>query len=166
MKFFLATVAAALASLTLAADPVADAVVNVADDEPTFIETVGTLTRFPPPPPPTRTSTTTSSSTTFIITITTLPITTAPPVKPTSAPLPCPTVTLTTRPSGCEPIRCPIPGCTYDRDMVVPCGCTMKTLLWVEGCQTACPEGCATRTNTLTQLCGTATPALAEPTVV
>ncbi|KAH8158974.1 hypothetical protein CIB48_g9272 [Xylaria polymorpha] len=52
MKFF-ATVVAALASLALA-DPVANDVVDVADVEPTFVESVGTLTRFPPPPPPTR----------------------------------------------------------------------------------------------------------------
>ncbi|KAI0487353.1 hypothetical protein F4859DRAFT_509921 [Xylaria cf. heliscus] len=155
MKFFLATITAALASLALAVDPVADAVadaiVNAGDAEPTVITSVGTLTRWPPPPPPTRTSTTTSSST-FIITVTTLP-----PGKPTVIPRPCPTVTLTTRPSGCEPIRCPIPGCTYEQDMIIPCGCDVKTLLWVEGCQTACPVGCATRTNTLSQLCGTAT---------
>ncbi|KAI0458456.1 hypothetical protein F5B21DRAFT_500354 [Xylaria acuta] len=166
MKFFLATVAAALASLTLAAaNPIADVVVDAADVEPTVTTSVGQLpTRQPPPPPPpppTRTTSSTTTSSTIITTITTLP-----PGKPTVTPRPCPTVTLTTRPSGCQPIRCPIPGCTYDQDMIIPCGCAVKTLLWVEGCQTACPEGCATRTNTLSQLCGTATPVLAEPSAV
>ncbi|KAI0447216.1 hypothetical protein F4803DRAFT_359168 [Xylaria telfairii] len=156
MKFCLATVVAALASLALA-NPIANDVVDAADVEPTFVESVGTLTRFPPPPPPTRTSTTT----TFIITVTTLP-----PGKPTVIPRPCPTVTLTTRPSNCSPIRCPIPGCTYEQDMIIPCGCDVKTLLWVEGCQTSCPQGCATSTNTLSQLCATATPVLAEPSGV
>ncbi|KAI0400082.1 hypothetical protein F4802DRAFT_602401 [Xylaria palmicola] len=152
MKFSLVTFAAALAGLTLAADPAGD--VNI--DAP-FIETIiTTLTRRPPPPPPTRTSTSSS----VITTVTTLP-TTLPPGKPTVIPRPCPTVTLTTRPSGCQPIRCPIPGCTYEEDMIVPCGCQPRTLLWVEGCQTACPEGCATRTNTLSQLC--AATATAEP---
>ncbi|KAI3327189.1 hypothetical protein HD806DRAFT_385590 [Xylariaceae sp. AK1471] len=109
----------------------------------------------PPPPPPTTTTTTTSS---FIITITTLP-----PGKPTTTARPCPTVTVTTRPGGCQPIRCPIPGCTYEEDMIVPCGCAPRTLLSVDGCQTACPTGCATRTNTFSQLCVTPTPLPAQP---
>ncbi|KAI1361220.1 hypothetical protein F5Y08DRAFT_348106 [Xylaria arbuscula] len=153
MKFFLATLTVALASFALAADPVADAVVDSAVDidaaNPTFW-------------PPSRTTTTTPS---FTITVTQLPTTTSAPGKPPVPPLSCPTVTLTTRPSNCSPIRCPIPGCTYEQDMVIPCGCAVRTLLWVEGCQTACPEGCATRTTTLSQLCATST-GLAVPTAV
>ncbi|KAI8627021.1 hypothetical protein F5Y19DRAFT_487304 [Xylariaceae sp. FL1651] len=115
-------------------------------------------TRWPPPPPTsTPSSTSSSTSTPFIITVTTLP------GKPTVTPTPCPTVTFTTRPSDCDPIRCPIPDCTFERDLVVPCGCDIKTLLSVDGCQTACPTGCATRTTTLSQLCVTATPVPAHP---
>ncbi|KAI0875276.1 hypothetical protein GGS24DRAFT_489420 [Hypoxylon argillaceum] len=153
MKFFLITFAAALASLTLAADPVAEPVIDSvadADAEPTAATVVTTLPYWPPPRP---TRTATSSSSSFIISITTLPA----PGKPTVIPRPCPTINLTTRPSNCQPIRCPIPGCTYEEDMIIPCGCAPRTLLWVEGCQTACPQGCATSTNTLSQLCATAT---------
>ncbi|KAI1420727.1 hypothetical protein F5Y12DRAFT_719249 [Xylaria sp. FL1777] len=157
MKFFLVTFTAALASLTLA-DPAVDPAV-----EPVAERDAPQLTFWPPPPPPASTST---SSPGFIITTlpTTLP--TSAPGKPTVTPVACPTVTLTTRPAGCQPIRCPIPGCTYEQDMVIPCGCDVRTLLWVEGCQTACPEGCATRTSTLSQLCATATPSLALPSIV
>ncbi|KAI0017890.1 hypothetical protein F4780DRAFT_781884 [Xylariomycetidae sp. FL0641] len=98
-----------------------------------------------------------STTTTFIISVTELP---GPPHHPTPPPRPCPTVTQTMRPSNCEPVRCPIPGCTQELDMFVPCGCAVQTALFVDGCQKACPAGCATRTNTLSQLCeATAAPA-------
>ncbi|GAW26709.1 hypothetical protein SAMD00023353_4400710 [Rosellinia necatrix] len=152
-----------LEDFTVSASPVAEPMAEDAApaiSSPTFAESVATLTRWPPPPPPTRTSTSSSS---FIITVTVLPPG-KPTVTPVPPPRPCPTVTVTTRPSGCQPIRCPIPGCTYEQDMIVPCGCAVRTLLWVEGCQTACPAGCATRTNTLSQLCATATGVPALPT--
>ncbi|KAI0140521.1 hypothetical protein GGR57DRAFT_520753 [Xylariaceae sp. FL1272] len=114
-----------------------------------------TPTPTPTPPTPTSTSTSTSTSVTWIITTV--------PGKPTVTPKPCPTVTLTTRPAGCDPIRCPIPSCTEEREMDVPCGCDIKTLLAVEGCQTACSTGCATRTVTSSALCATATPHTALP---
>ncbi|KAI8957404.1 hypothetical protein F5Y11DRAFT_352590 [Daldinia sp. FL1419] len=107
---------------------------------------------------PTRTVTSLSSSTTtsFIISITTLP---GQPT-PTTLPAVCPTVTHTTRPSNCEPLQCPVPGCTFQQDLVVPCGCAgVKTALFVDGCQTACPEGCMTRLRTLTAACATQTAA-------
>ncbi|KAF2970501.1 hypothetical protein GQX73_g3042 [Xylaria multiplex] len=172
MKFFLVSFMAALASLTLAADPAVDPVAEPATDSagepagtdltwwpPRVTTSITTISR--PSSRPTSASTSTSSSSGFIITVTTLP-----PGKPTVTPIACPTVTLTTRPANCQPIRCPIPGCTYEQDMMIPCGCVPRTLLWVEGCQTACPEGCATRTNTLTQLCATASPGQAVPTAV
>ncbi|KAI1299725.1 hypothetical protein F5Y03DRAFT_365426 [Xylaria venustula] len=136
MKSILVTFVTALASFALA-DPVADA------DSLESTQWHRSSTTTTPP---------------FIVT--TLP-TTLPTSVPTWPPLACPTVTITTRPAGCQPIRCPIPGCTYEQDMVIPCGCDVKTLLWVEGCQTACPEGCATKTSTLTELCATAVPTLA-----
>ncbi|KAI1276386.1 hypothetical protein F5Y07DRAFT_399381 [Xylaria sp. FL0933] len=160
MKFFLVTLTAALASLTLAepvADPAADPVANPDSPE--------TAHWPPPPPPPVSTSTSTPG---WIITTLPPPTTTTAPGKPTVTPTPvvCPTVTITTRPAGCQPIRCPIPGCTQEEDMIVPCNCSIRTLLWVEGCQTECPAGCATRTSTLSQLCHTATATLATPSVV
>ncbi|KAI5921767.1 hypothetical protein F4810DRAFT_321805 [Camillea tinctor] len=101
-------------------------------------------------PPPYATPRSTSTSTTFIISITTLP---GPPPTSTTALAACPTVTLTTRPGGCSAIRCPIPTCTWEQALDVPCGCEVRTALYVDGCMTACPEGCATRVNTVTQLC-------------
>ncbi|KAK6956417.1 hypothetical protein Daesc_001694 [Daldinia eschscholtzii] len=105
---------------------------------------------------PTRTVSSLSSSTTttFIISITTLP------GQPSTTPIPvaCPTVTHTTRPSNCEPLQCPVPGCTFQKELVVPCGCAgVKTALFVDGCQTACPGGCITRLRTVTALCATQT---------
>ncbi|KAI1417200.1 hypothetical protein F5Y13DRAFT_202719 [Hypoxylon sp. FL1857] len=108
-----------------------------------------------PTPTPTLSSldTATSTTTSFIISITTLPG--HPP-----APSACPTVTHTTRPSECTPILCPVPGCTIQKELIVPCGCSgVKTALFVDGCQTACPEGCMTRLRTLTAACATQTPA-------
>ncbi|KAI1771680.1 hypothetical protein F4818DRAFT_200286 [Hypoxylon cercidicola] len=110
------------------------------------------------PPHPTTTvassssSAVTSSSFTFIIT-------TLPP-KPTSssAIAACPTVTHTTRPADCSPMQCPVPGCTWQQELLIPCGCAgVKTALFVDGCQTACPEGCITRLRTVTAACATAT---------
>jgi hypothetical protein len=31
----------------------------------------------------------------------------------------------------------------------IPCNCTPKTLLFVQGCQTECSTGCLTRTETI-----------------
>ncbi|KAI0172438.1 hypothetical protein GGR52DRAFT_407027 [Hypoxylon sp. FL1284] len=114
------------------------------------------------PPVPTKTVTQTvtevpetSTSTSFTFIITTIP-------TPTSSSLvaACPTVTHTTRPADCAPMQCPIPGCTWQQDLFVPCGCKgVKTALFIDGCQTACPEGCMTRLNTVTGLCASATPA-------
>ncbi|KAI0012049.1 hypothetical protein F4779DRAFT_122586 [Xylariaceae sp. FL0662B] len=108
----------------------------------------------PPHPTPTSISSSSSSSTstTFIISITTLP------GHPTTTAA-CPTVTQTTRPSGCDPVRCPVPECTLDQELFVPCGCGIQTALFVDGCQTACPSGCITRTTTLSAVCATETPA-------
>ncbi|KAI1378930.1 hypothetical protein F4677DRAFT_353153 [Hypoxylon crocopeplum] len=109
------------------------------------------------PPHPTSSSVvvpSTTSSFTFIIT-------TLPGHSTTSsAALACPTVTHTTRPSGCDPMLCPVPGCTFQQDLIVPCGCAgVKTALFVDGCQTACPTGCITRLSTISAVCATATPA-------
>ncbi|KAI1803787.1 hypothetical protein F4811DRAFT_562312 [Daldinia bambusicola] len=114
---------------------------------------------YNPPHLPTRTvisSLSSSTTTTFIISITTLPV---QPTPPTPIPIACPTVTHTTRPSNCEPMQCPVPGCTFQKELFVPCGCAgVKTALFVDGCQTACPEGCMTRLRTVTALCATPTP--------
>ncbi|KAI1080513.1 hypothetical protein F5B20DRAFT_539556, partial [Whalleya microplaca] len=110
---------------------------------------------WPPRPTPTSVSSSSSTSTTFIISITTLP-----PGEPTTTALVCPTVTHTTRPSGCEPIRCPVPGCTSEEELFVPCGCAIQTALFVDGCQTACAEGCITQVTTLSAVCATASPSL------
>ncbi|KAI0838045.1 hypothetical protein F5Y06DRAFT_59734 [Hypoxylon sp. FL0890] len=124
----------------------------------TASEVVEPTDTFRPPHWPSRTSslsslsTSTSTTTTFIISITTLP------GHPSSTA--CPTVTHTTRPSDCTPILCPVPGCTVQKELIVPCGCSgVKTALFVDGCQTACPEGCITRLSTLTAACATQTPA-------
>ncbi|KAI4868079.1 hypothetical protein F4820DRAFT_160942 [Hypoxylon rubiginosum] len=110
------------------------------------------------PPHPTTTvassSAVTSSTTSFTFIITTIP------GKPTSssAIAACPTVTHTTRPAACEPMQCPVPGCTWQQELLIPCGCAgVKTALFVDGCQTACPEGCITRLKTVTAACATAT---------
>ncbi|KAH9905302.1 hypothetical protein F4778DRAFT_701439 [Xylariomycetidae sp. FL2044] len=132
MKFIFAGIVAAFAGIAQADD----------------FET--SLKPWPPHPTPSVTSASSATTTSFIISITTLP------GQPTAVQPPalCPTVTMTTRPAGCEPIRCPIPGCTEEQNLVVPCGCAgVQTLLAVEGCQTACPEGCMTRLSTYTGLC-------------
>lgn len=91
---------------------------------------------------PTTTTTSTSRSVSWGVTL--LP----PPATP------CPTVTHTTRPNGCEPMRCPVPNCVQQKQLVLPCGCSgPRTLLEVHGCQTACPEGCMTRTQTVSERC-------------
>lgn len=108
-------------------------------------------------PHPTRTSSlsslSSSTSTSFIISITTLPGN-----SPTPTLGACPTVTHTTRPSDCSPMLCPVPGCTEEKELIIPCGCSgVKTALYVDGCQTACPAGCITRLMTLTAACDTQT---------
>ncbi|KAI1101522.1 hypothetical protein F4804DRAFT_9787 [Jackrogersella minutella] len=141
MKGFIVGFLAALASFA-GANP-------IAGSEPTE-------PRWPHPTRTTSLSSLSSSTTTsFIISITTLP---SDPTAPTSQA--CPTVTHTTRPSDCDPILCPVPGCTLNKELIVPCGCSgVKTALFVDGCQTACPEGCITRLTTLTAVCATQTPA-------
>ncbi|KAH8907597.1 hypothetical protein BR93DRAFT_869515, partial [Coniochaeta sp. PMI_546] len=102
------------------------------------------------PRPTTSTSTSTSTSSTSTSTtrpIITTSITTLPP-RPTTTP--CPTVTRHTQPGGCDPIRCPVPTCVFRETVSLPCGCAEpKTVLYIEGCSTACPEGCLTRTTTV-----------------
>ncbi|KLU90659.1 hypothetical protein MAPG_10511 [Magnaporthiopsis poae ATCC 64411] len=97
-----------------------------------------------------RTTTSTSKSVSWGVTL--LP----PPVTSTTSrrPAACPTVTQTRRPDGCAPIRCPVPGCVQQEQLFLPCGCTgPRTLLEVHGCQTVCPEGCMTRTQTVSERC-------------
>ncbi|KAK3396128.1 hypothetical protein B0T20DRAFT_416731 [Sordaria brevicollis] len=115
-----------------------------------------TATSSSPPPKPTSTRTTTvrstSTSTSYTQTTISWSIITLPP-KTTSKPslsttTPCPTVTKTTSPADCSPIRCPVPTCQVRSTLNVPCGCTVKTLLYVQGCTTTCSEGCLTRTET------------------
>ncbi|AEO65002.1 uncharacterized protein THITE_26843, partial [Thermothielavioides terrestris NRRL 8126] len=108
--------------------------------------TTTTSTRHWPWPPTTttttsKTTTTTTSPTGVITSIVTLP------TKTTRTP--CPTVTHTTSPADCPALRCPVPTCRVQSSLVVPCGCTPKTLLYVTGCATACPDGCLTRTETI-----------------
>ncbi|KAI1766108.1 hypothetical protein GGR53DRAFT_464675 [Hypoxylon sp. FL1150] len=113
------------------------------------------------PPHPTTTVVSSSSSTSVSSSFTFI-ITTLPPPKPTSSsPIAaCPTVTHTTRPADCSPMQCPVPGCTWQQELLIPCGCAgVKTALFIDGCQTACPDGCITRLKTVTAACATATPA-------
>ncbi|KAM7205707.1 hypothetical protein V8F33_001033 [Rhypophila sp. PSN 637] len=109
--------------------------------------------------PPIRTTTSTTSKTssasktssTSTQTRISIGVTTLPP-KTTS--IPCPTVIKTTSPGDCAPIRCPVPSCIARSTLAIPCGCQPKTILYVQGCATECPEGCATRTETaLAQNC-------------
>ncbi|XXH05760.1 IMP 5'-nucleotidase [Hypoxylon texense] len=143
MKFSVVSLIAALASVAYGAAVPAEGEI---DHSP----------HWPPHPTTTVASSSsafTSSSFTFIIT--TLPH------KPTSssAIAACPTVTHTTRPADCSPMQCPVPGCTWQQELLIPCGCAgVKTALFVDGCQTACPEGCITRLKTVTAACATATP--------
>ncbi|KAK4242072.1 hypothetical protein C8A03DRAFT_11719 [Achaetomium macrosporum] len=96
-----------------------------------------------------RTTTTSSSTPTGVVTS----IVTLPPKTTSVITTPCPTVTRTTRPADCPTLRCPVPTCRVDTSMAVPCGCTPKTVLYVQGCATACPEGCLTRTATISAAC-------------
>jgi hypothetical protein len=112
--------------------------------------TMRTTTRRSTSTRPTATSTRTSGVVTSIVTLPPRPSTTRPP---TTSSIPCPKVTRTTSPEGCDPIRCPVPTCQVQTDFVVPCGCEPKTVLFVTGCQTACAEGCLTRTRTSSLAC-------------
>ncbi|KAL7621183.1 hypothetical protein AAE478_008500 [Parahypoxylon ruwenzoriense] len=161
MKFLAAAFIMALASAIGSASAAAAAypTVNSIVDSPPVTE----IDRPTKRPQPTKTSVSLSSSssttTTFIISITTLP---GAPSSSSSSVFACPTVTHTTRPSGCDPIRCPVPDCTFEKDLFVPCGCAgIKTALFVDGCQTACPSGCITKLNTVSAVCATATPTAA-----
>ncbi|KAI1403168.1 hypothetical protein F4819DRAFT_452347 [Hypoxylon fuscum] len=139
MKFLVVGLIAALASVVSAAPA---EVINQEAPE----------TRHPHPHP-TPSPTTTTTSFTFIIT--TIP---GHPTT-TEAPAACPTVTHTTRPADCQPLACPVPGCTFEKELFIPCGCSgVKTALFIDGCQTACPGGCITRLKTATAVCATATP--------
>ncbi|KAK3500964.1 hypothetical protein B0T13DRAFT_236674 [Neurospora crassa] len=66
------------------------------------------------------------------------------PPPPATTTTPCPTVTKKTSSADCSPIRCPVPTCEVRSTLNVPCGCTVKTLLYVQGCATTCFEGCST----------------------
>ncbi|KAK3311468.1 uncharacterized protein B0T15DRAFT_76549 [Chaetomium strumarium] len=114
---------------------------------PTTPSRTTTTRRWPPRPTTTSTSTTPTGIVTSIVTL--------PPKTTTRSIIttPCPTVTRTTRPADCPTLRCPVPTCRVDTSMAVPCGCTPKTVLYVQGCATACPEGCLTRTATVSAAC-------------
>ncbi|KAI1648822.1 uncharacterized protein F4817DRAFT_314458 [Daldinia loculata] len=148
MKVLVGFVAALASVVGIVSAAPAEAIVNPNVEAPE--------THRPPySPTPTISSLSSSTTTSFIISITTLPS------QPTTiAPAVCPTVTHTTRPSNCDPMLCPVPGCTFQKELLVPCGCAgVKTALFVDGCQTACPEGCMTRMRTVTAACATQTPA-------
>ncbi|KAK4248734.1 hypothetical protein C7999DRAFT_30849 [Corynascus novoguineensis] len=104
----------------------------------------------------TATPTPTSTSQGVITSVTVLPPRTS---STSTTELPCPRVTSTMSPDGCDPIRCPVPTCAVTSSFVVPCGCEPKTVLFVTGCQTECPTGCLTRTRTTSLAC-TSTEAL------
>ncbi len=113
-----------------------------------------------PPSTPTTTSTrrwTTSSTIRRTTSTTTTPtgvvtsVITLPP-KTTLTSIPCPKVTRTTSPADCPAIRCPVPTCRLSSTMTVPCGCEPKTVLYVTGCQTECPE-CLVRSETTSLGC-------------
>ncbi|KAM7201423.1 hypothetical protein V8F20_004887 [Naviculisporaceae sp. PSN 640] len=116
--------------------------------------TSSSRTRRPPPIRTTSTrttsktasSTSTSTQTRISIGVTTLPIRTT--TTTSSSSVPCPTVIRTTTPADCPVLRCPVPNCIARTTMNVPCGCQPKTILYVQGCVTECPGGCATRTET------------------
>jgi len=48
-------------------------------------------------------------------------------------------------------LRCPVPNCVFQERLSVPCGCGggPKTVLYIQGCATACADGCMTRTSTV-----------------
>ena len=123
---------------------------------PTSTSTSSTSSRRRPgrPTRSTSTSTTTSTSTSTSKTVVTTSIVTLPP-KTTPPPAAiCPTITRTTQPAGCSAIRCPVPTCLVNSQLSIPCGCTPKTLLYVQGCSTACPAAdCLTRTQTVSAVC-------------
>ncbi|KAK4117618.1 hypothetical protein N656DRAFT_50574 [Canariomyces notabilis] len=97
------------------------------------------------PPRPTTTTSTSTTPTGIITSIVTLP--------PRTSSTPCPKITRTTSPEGCPAIRCPVPTCRATSSLVIPCGCQPSTVLYVKGCETACPDGCLTRTETISRLC-------------
>ncbi|KAK3298179.1 uncharacterized protein B0H64DRAFT_68020 [Chaetomium fimeti] len=101
----------------------------------------------------TKRTTPTSTPTGVITSIVTLPPRPTTTTMITSSSIPCPKVTRTTSPAGCDPIRCPVPTCRVESEMLVPCGCEPKTVLFVTGCQTACATGCLTRTRTSSLAC-------------
>ncbi|KAK4183766.1 hypothetical protein QBC35DRAFT_393173 [Podospora australis] len=92
---------------------------------------------------PTPSRTTFSTQTAVVTSVVTLP----PPRSSTTTP--CPTITRITSPDGCAAIRCPVPTCQVRATLGIPCNCTPRTVLWVQGCATACPDGCLTRTETV-----------------
>ncbi|KAI6365152.1 hypothetical protein MCOR25_005447 [Pyricularia grisea] len=109
--------------------------------------TTTTTWRWRPPTTTSRSTSTTSSRPIVTISITQLP--TQPPVM-----TPCPTVTLRTQPADCPIVRCPVPNCVTQSQLRLPCGCSQpRTLLSVDGCQSDCPGGCMTRTQTVSQAC-------------
>ncbi|KAK0633709.1 hypothetical protein B0T14DRAFT_418319 [Immersiella caudata] len=98
-----------------------------------------TTRRPTPTPTPTPRPPTTTRVVTSLITL--------PPVRTSTTP--CPVITRTTSPDDCPGIRCPIPTCQIRSTLAIPCSCTPKTLLFVQGCQTECSSGCLTRTETV-----------------
>ncbi|KAK3331138.1 hypothetical protein B0H66DRAFT_613214 [Apodospora peruviana] len=113
---------------------------------PTTTSTSSRRTRRPRPTTTTVTMTPTPTSKSTTQTRISIGVTTLPPVRTST---PCPTITRTTSPADCPAIRCPVPTCIARSSMIIPCGCTPRTMLYVQGCATACPEGCATRTETV-----------------
>ncbi|KAK3337000.1 hypothetical protein B0T19DRAFT_57954 [Cercophora scortea] len=111
--------------------------------------TSSTRTRRPWPTSTSTTSTTSTSTTTTTTSPTkiSIGITTLTPIKTTT---PCPTIVKTTSPADCPAIRCPVPTCIARESLLIPCKCTPRTLLHVQGCATACPTGCFTRSETIT----------------
>ena len=91
--------------------------------------------------PPIRTTTTPTSTQTRI----SIGVTTLPPVRTST---PCPVITRTTSPADCPTLRCPVPNCIARSTLNIPCGCSPRTILYVQGCSSQCPEGCATRVET------------------
>jgi hypothetical protein len=99
-----------------------------------------TTSRRQTPTPTPRPTTTQTRVVTSLVTL--------PPVRTTTS-TPCPVITRTTSPADCPGIRCPIPTCQIRSTLAIPCNCTPKTLLFVQGCQTECSAGCLTRTETI-----------------
>ena len=99
-----------------------------------------TSTRRQIPPTTTARASTSTQQTRVITSVVVLP--------PTTTTTPCPTITRTTSPADCAALRCPVPTCQVRTSLTIPCGCTPKTLLFVQGCATECAGGCLTRTET------------------